>query len=281
MISVTLLGPAGAMVGSPGGQGSVYELQARAGELLKIYHPQLRVDPAGLEALVAWRAGLPAQDRGVIDAATAWPRGVVDCGSGFGVVMPKAPAAFFHTVAAMRLPRDLAWAYNATACRFAGLTPATPVTAARVLISCAAAVDVWHRHGVAGFDFSGTNELWDPLRGLGYFLDCDSLQVLAEPRGLPRAESPGWRCPWPDTGIEADCYKLALMVLRVVHRYEGPLDDSVARIRVGGHPRQGIPRALVDLLRDGLRRDGPRPSAADWLPVLRDLEAGLRARRAA
>ena len=283
MITLTSLGPLGPAVGMPGGQGAVFKHPQDPRQLVKTYHPLVSVNPDGLEALVSWRNGLPPADRAIIDAHTSWPTEVIDGENGsYGVVIPHAPDMFFHTVSGDRSARVLSWAFDVDACRFAGLTPASPLTAVRLARGAAAVFDAFHRNGLAYRDVSGNNMFFsDGPRPQPYFIDCDGAHVLGGPEGLPGGSTPNWGCPWGESGISQDLYKLALLVLRVVFRYQGPITDTVQRIQVGAHPPQGAPLEVVDHLSSGLHRSGSRPTAAQWVSVLNDYEAGLVQRRAA
>lgn len=273
----------GAMIGRPGGQGTVYELVGEPNLLAKIYHAVVQLDPDGLEALVGWRRGLGRPDLAMIDQATSWPLDtltVTEDGR-LGVVIPRAPDRFFHTVNGSTIPRDISWAYLADAVRFAGLEPARPAAAARVVRQLAGVYDVFNRNGVAYGDLSHTNALWSGgARPDVYLIDCDAAAVSGHPRALVEAQTPLWDCPWPAVqGQERDLYKLALAFLRLVMRYEGPLGENVRSLTLPAHPPVTVDTA--DLLEAGLREAGIRPSPAAWIPVLECLEKGLRARKIA
>lgn len=282
MIAMTVA-DLGAPTGSPGGQGSVFEHPHDPTLLVKRYHGHVPVDSGGLQALVDWRPSLPVADRRVLDAQSAWPTEVVDFQDGtFGVLIPRAPSAFFHLVGGDRLPRVLSWAFDVDACRFAGVKPASPVQAVRLAQGAAQVFDVLHRHGVAYRDVSGNNMFFSHgSRPVPYLIDCDGAHVLGAAEGIPGGTSPNWGCPWGGSATQEDLYKLSLLVLRVVFRYQGPIDTSVGRIRVSGLPRQGVSREMVDHLSAGLSQGGSRPTPADWMTVLADYESGLMSRGAA
>ncbi|WP_157581293.1 hypothetical protein [Phycicoccus sp. Root563] len=271
----------GPLLGS-GGQGDVYELPSDPGRLFKRYRSGVRVDETGLSALVEWRLELSPRDRAVVDKHTAWPLEVVDCPGGtLGILMNRAPRDFWHTVEGGVLPRDLSWAFMSEAARFVGLEPATPRAAVAIMVQLATAFDVLHRNGATYGDLSASNVLWtgDGCPSV-LLIDCDAAEVNGRPRALREAQTPLWSCPWPGVeGRERDEFKLAMAFLRLFFRYEGPIMDSTSSIEVPSHPP--VTGEAADLLTAGLRQVSVRPAAADWLPVLRELHGGLRARRVA
>jgi hypothetical protein len=265
-----------------GGQGDVYELSSDPGRLLKRYRTGVTVDEAGLIALVDWRKHRLPKDVAIIDKHTAWPLEVVDCEDGtFGIVMNRAPDDFWHSVEGDTLPRDISWAFMVDAARFVGLQPASPVAAVMMMVQLATVFDIFHRNGVAYGDLSAANVLWT---GGGYpsvlLIDCDAAGLIGQPRALQEAQTPLWNCPWPGVeGQERDEFKLAVAFLRLFFRYEGPLSDSRRNIQIPAYPP--VTRDAADLLGAGLKQVTIRPSASDWLPALRLLHRGLKARKVA
>jgi DNA-binding helix-hairpin-helix protein with protein kinase domain len=265
-----------------GGQGDVYELDSNPGRALKRYKQNVAVDVMGLAALVNWRTNLSPSDKVIIDRHTAWPLDVVDCGnSTCGIVMNRAPDDFWHVVEGDSLPRDLSWAFMVDAARFVGLQPASPIAAVQMMFQLATIFDVFHRNGVVYGDLSARNVLWSGGgRPAVLLIDCDAAEVAGQPRALKEAQTPLWNCPWPGVeGQERDEFKLAVAFLRLFFRYEGPLSDTTRNIQVPAYPP--VTRAAADLLSAGLKQVSIRPNAADWLPALRQLERGLKARKAA
>jgi hypothetical protein len=278
-LTATDIGP---MLGQSGGQGSVYELAGEPARLIKLYHPHIKVEMAGLDALVAWRHGLNRTDRAVIDRSTAWPQDTVEVDDGrVGIEMPRAPGKFFHIVQGKRADRNLSWAYLADATRWAGQEPAAPAVAVRVVKQLASVFDVFTRNGIAYGDLSHSNVLWSGgHRPDIYLIDCDAAWVVGGQRGLEEAQTALWTCPWPGVqGQERDAYKLALAFLRVVMRFEADLDGNVRTLDAPAHPPVTV--EVVELLEAGLRERGPRPEPGRWIPALDTLERGLRARRIA
>ena len=267
---------------SDGGQGMVFELTDDDTRVLKQYKAGVTVDPDGLVALADWRAGLAGKDLAVIDQHTAWPEQVVAFDDGtHGFLMRKAPASFWHVVEGARVPRDLTYAVSQDAARFVGLRPASPGEAVAVVFQLATVFDVFHRNGVAYGDLSSRNLLWTGgSRPSTLLIDCDAAGVEGAPRALQEAQTPLWDCAWDGVeGRERDEYKLALLFLRLYWHFEGIIGDSTPQVQVpASRPAQ---REVGELLGAGLWRVSLRPSAADWLPSLRELERGLRRTRAA
>lgn len=269
----------GALIGR-GGQGDVYQIVSRPGQLLKRYRQDVAVDVRGLTALVSWRSSLTPRDRAIIDQHTAWPADIVDCEDGtHGILMQRASDNYFHFVEGDTFPRDISWAFMVDAARFAGLQPAPPTAAVAIMFQLVTVFDVFHRNGVAYGDLSSTNVLWSGgSRPNIFVIDCDAACVIGQPRALAEAQTPLWSCPWPGVeGQERDEFKLAVAFLRLYFRYEGPLTSTTRNIQVPAHPP--VTQDAADLLGAGLMQVSLRPSAADWVPALRRLERGLRARK--
>lgn len=271
----------GPLLGS-GGQGDVFELSSDPGQLLKRYRAGVAVDESGLMALVDWRKHLPPKDLTVIDKHTAWPLEVVDCEDGtYGILMNRAPQEYWHTVEGDTLPRDLSWAFMVDAARFVGLQPAPPLAAVLMMVQIATVFDAFHRNGVTYGDLSASNVLWTGGNFPSVLLiDCDAAGVTGRPRALLEAQTPLWNCPWLGVeGQERDQYKLAVAFLRLFFRYEGPISDNTRNIQVPAYPP--VTRDAAELLGAGLRQVSFRPAAADWLPALKQLHRGLKARKVA
>lgn len=280
MIAISSL-KVGALLAS-GGQGDVYELDSDPRQLLKRYQAGVRVDVDGLHSLTDWRSGLGPKDKTIIDKHTAWPLEVVDCEDGtYGIVMNRAPRAYWHTVEGDVLPRDLSWAFMVDAARFVGLQPASPRAAVALMAQLVTIFDVFHRNGVSYGDLSARNVLWTGGGSPSVLLiDCDAACVSGQPRALKEAQTALWDCPWPGVeGQERDQFKLAVAFLRLFFRYEGPIGDTTVNIQVPAHTP--VTRDAADLLAAGLKQVSIRPSAADWLPALHRLHRGLGARRVA
>lgn len=281
MIDVAQVGTVGALVAQPGGQGSVHYLPDKPGHLLKLYGSATTVDVTALEELCRFPDRLTGADKALLSRATAWPMQVVDVGGGkVGVVLPVAPDRFFHTVEGDRKPRGLDWAFRADSCRFAGLSPASPVAAVVMMRQICQVFDLFSRHHVAYGDVSGNNLLWSGgRRPEVFFIDCDSASFVGQPRALPAAWTLLWDCPWSAAGdLEQDAYKFSLLFLRLYWHYEGTVSATSRDLILPADPP--VTSEIVELLESGLKEQTSRPSPGNWAAALGRLEQALRRRAA-
>jgi DNA-binding helix-hairpin-helix protein with protein kinase domain len=200
-----------------GGESEVFALARRSTYLYKKYH-ETRTWDGDLAELVGLPGALSDVDRSLVLSRTGWPlAGVVDDdGRACGVILPRADATFWFTP--MRSPDVRA---------IAELTfPAKVETRVRwpahgeviaILRDFAELVTVLHAHGVVLGDISSRNCLFrlDPVPAI-LVIDCDSFFPATTDRDR-RLQTPDWNDPTGDEASPAtDCYKLALLVARVL-----------------------------------------------------------------
>lgn len=277
------IGPVADTIAGSGGQGQIRELTAHPHLLLKTYRPDHQPDLDALARLAAWPRGLSSKDRAVIVARTCWPARVVpDTPWGVGTLIQRAPDRFWNVVEGKRIPRDLQFAF-VPAARFSGAELLTPVGAIAMTYRYATILDVLHRGGVAYGDLNHSNLLWagTTSRPELFLIDCDAAWLTTGPRTLTDAQTPLWLDPWthrddgsPEEAVQRDRLKLALLFLRLYYRSLMELDASRPVIELPSDPP--LTQTVADLLLAGLRRDGDRPAAADWLEPLNRLERRVR-----
>jgi hypothetical protein len=300
-----------------GGEGRVFEVAASRRELggAGLVYKQLRRQRtvAELAPTVSFLQRLEAADPGLAARArssSAWPAALVvgdDPGVAVGVLMPRAPGAFWvrHREGELRLATlsYLASDPDRITVAYGTVVPA-PGAAARVGIVYVLArlLEAWQAGGhgelaVHG-DLSAKNVLWslDPVPA-AYVLDCDGATVVSAGEdasgagGPPRATTPNWEDPALPSGsapgAQADRYALGLAFLRVVGAAHFPLQ---ARQRAGGKvsidfevPRSW--RRLPDIpgLWDVCERSlsvveaSRRPGPGEWAAVLEQLLSAMGA----
>jgi hypothetical protein len=285
IVRVERLGPIGARVGSPGGQGTVYELVDHPGWLYKRYHDDLDVDPDGLVALVRWRDGLTGRDQQIVDLRTAWPRCVVAHDDGFGVVFQRAHQRFTHRLEEQILHTDLQFACLDEGA-WGGAGPVGPRAAVTIVYRYAQVLDVLHRGGVAYGDLSFTNMFWSAGTPRPHILviDCDAAWVTSGPRGLPPGETYLWVDPWTGFGSDearaTDLLKLALLFVRTYYTtIKDFLGESTRSIGLKAEPP--VSGRVARLLECALAQDATkrRDAAADrWFAPLVAMDRRLEAR---
>lgn len=283
-LPVAAIGPVADTIAGSGGQGQIRELPAHPHLLLKTYRSDHQPDVGALCALAAWPVGLSSQDRALILARTSWPaRVITDTPWGVGTLIQRAPDRFWNLVEGKRIPRDLQFAF-VPAARFSGAELLTPAGAITMTYRYASLLDVLHRGGVAYGDLNHSNLLWagSTSRPEPFLIDCDAAWLTSGPRTLPVAQTPLWLDPWaqrddgsPGEAVQRDRLKLALLFVRLYYRSLMELDAARPLIELPAEPP--ITQPVADLLLAGLRRDGERPAAADWLQPLDRLERRVRA----
>lgn len=254
-----------------GAQGTVHELLDEPSRVVKLYDPRLGVDPRGLEELWRARHRMPAADAALVDRATGWPEALVMDGARCcGFTMARIPDRFTVTTSVgpmlMRLQQAL---HLDRAARFSIPLPDARARLELALSYCRI-VAAAHRAGVGLGDISQRNLVWAlAADGVDVFaLDLDSAAVVGAPRALAAVETPDWFDSGAAPGsLEADRYKLALLVFRTAHAepkaVPGPGDQRLAATRAGWTPELGT------LVRAGLHgRLHERPSAAQWCEAL-------------
>lgn len=204
----------------------------------------------------------------------AWPRLLVHHdGRGVGVLLPRAPAPFWHdfTLRSGGTMRRLVEAqflfFPDPKVNSLGLQAATLARRLELLGTVAAAIEFIHGHGLVYGDLSARNILYSTGEGPDAFLlDCDGIV----PQGAPYViDSPDWQAPRsPAEGMasasqESDVYKMGLFCVRTLAkdpRIDHVLDDGL------------IPAELAPVLRGCLDPDpGARPVIADVCAALAPL----------
>ena len=257
-----------------GGQGSVFDLPAWPGAVLKKYHEPVPASfcAASVAALVHERDHILHEGEPV-DQWAAWPSMIVLDGSRtVGFVMPRAPEAFMLTIRGQLRLADLS--YLATEPRPLWGSVSLPGDAERVAVlrHLAGAIQSLHHRGIVFGDISFGNILWSTQpRPRVLLLDCDGMQPPNRLAVLPSADTPDWedpfaRVPLPD--VDRDNYKLALAVVRILTRsMDARPGGTTDRATLRGLAPDVANRvgALVD------RASGPvgsRPQAGEWAAAL-------------
>jgi len=258
-----------------GGQAEVFLVNNRPGQAFKRYRdsvlPNLRVDV--LEELAAETGQLAIEGRPITYWAT-WPTETVRAGGRVvGFLMPLLDPVFSLREGKLK-GKHASFSYLATApAPFWGhVRLPSQGDRVKLLASLAGVMQQLHHRRMVVGDLSWGNVLWARSPELRVILlDCDGIRP---PRGLPvskQLDSPDWQDPLaaavlaPDA--DRDCYKLSLMVLRVLTQ------ELNARPSLqGGHRLPGLApetEAAIDgLLVRSASPPGDRPTATEWRQAL-------------
>ena len=259
-----------------GGEGEVLLLEGSPHTVFKRYSSrQLAARrQSTLESQTKTRSLLRV-DGETIDRWSAWPHTLVfDQGQPVGFLMPRIPNEFTVVIADRIYLADLSYLASQPKPIW-GTKFVSPNTSSRleILGKLAAVLDVLHSRGYVYGDISFANVVWS-ARGQSriMLLDCDG--VTDTQSGV--VDAPKDTVDWHDPlsigttpNADTDSYKLSLAVLRVLTQQLAP------RPRVGQHwhlPDDLHPeteRSIRQLLQRAAGPSGQRPSAAEWVRVLR------------
>jgi DNA-binding helix-hairpin-helix protein with protein kinase domain len=254
-----------------GGQGEVFRLLNRPGEVLKRYFA-LNANAATLDALVAFPRGLPEIEREALSRQTAWPLArVTKHGATVGFLMKEVPGAFVgRTEAGPRL-RELQFLLFPRSPLWGDIAP--PGTSGRLELAhaFAALMRIFHDHGMVVGDVSLANLLWSPgFPARIYLIDCDSPTPAGRDSVLPQTDTPDWHDPLrPHTGpdVDTDRYKLALVIGRTL------CADAYVRpgrpLKLPADLPDAVAAAVAACFAEAGGPHGTRPTAARWLQALR------------
>ncbi|HTW10842.1 MAG TPA: hypothetical protein VME46_25305 [Acidimicrobiales bacterium] len=304
-----------------GGEGRVFEVarapRSRLGDDADLVYKQLRRPRPmlELEPMVCLPSVLAAVDPRLAHRArssSAWPVAAVvgtDPGLGVGLVLPRAPGAFWlrHRDGALHLATLSYLAGDADRIAVAyGVQVPPPAAAERVALVYALCrlMAAWQAPEspvkVAHGDLSAKNVLWSlsPVPAV-YVLDCDGSRVFSAAGdaypdgglGHLRATTPNWEDPavtrGQPAGPEADRYLLGLIFLRLVGGAHFPVQARQRNQRRVSIDLE-LPRSwrhlpdmpgLWELCERSLSLASPadRPSPVEWARYLEQLLALLGA----
>lgn len=295
-----------------GGEGRVFELVGRPGELYKEYRRPTELTP--MEELVAWpvAAGLALGRLQLLRRSSAWPSAVVagegpDTAVAAGLVLPRAPRRFSvrHRDGVARLA-TLSYLTADPVRPSAAYGVALPASADPVRVglvyALARLLEVFEaaRPALGHGDLSAKNVLWSTQRGPEVFvLDCDNGErfgpggVALGPPGRRRAMTPNWDdptvAPGDNPGLAADQYSLGLIFLRVVGAGHFPVQKrqragEAVELAVDLPPATGRMAVLAPdaplwrVVGRSLGADcGRRPPASTWAAALAEVLVGMGA----
>jgi hypothetical protein len=277
--------------------------EGRFGRVYRAEHMRLPADPGALAykefttdranqvtAAVAFRDELRNGDRAELDRYFAWPRALVEDGTGqvCGFLMPLIPAPFFGRQAdpgsgrPTARPREMSWLAAGDAQRAAAQVdlPEVDLAGRLTLLAQMAGALAWlHARGWVFGDLSLARAVFavDPPRLM--LTGCDGAAAAADP-GRRQACAPWWdppECPaGPDPGQQdaaTDVYKLGLAILRCLT--PGP---GAASSRSASRLADALGPAGAGLAARALSADrSQRPLASDWHRYLSRLAASRQA----
>jgi DNA-binding helix-hairpin-helix protein with protein kinase domain len=252
-----------------GGQGEVFRLRDRPGEVLKRYF-STDAETATLDALVAFPGTLAAHEREALSRQTAWPSARVSKhGRTVGCLMKEAPGAFLGRTAAGPKLRELQYLLFPRTPLWGDIVPLGTQGRIDVAQHFAALIRIFQNHGMVVGDISMSNLLWSPGAQI-YLIDCDSPTPVGMASVLPPTDTPDWHDPHRPPGgqsLDTDRYKLALVIGRTLAA------DAYVR---PGRPLNlpgDVPGAIASGVRALFARaagpHGERPGAEEWARALR------------
>lgn len=259
-----------------GGQGVVFALLDRPGQVLKRYHnpddPQFNA--AALRRLVAARDSITYAGRPV-EKFAAWPSAVVIDGSKtVGFLMPRVPEdEFMLQIRSSRRLANLSYLAQVPPPLWGSVELPDDAEKLQILRFLAGVVEALHNRGIVLGDISFGNVLW--ARGgepRVMVIDCDGMRSEGGVSVLPPVDTIDWDDPKAGRGAapskDQDRYKLAMAVLRVVSRtLDARPEDS------GDHDFSQLGPAggrIKALLVEASGSAGSRPVAAKWVAALSD-----------
>lgn len=258
-----------------GGQAEVFLVANRPGQAFKRYHdhvlPKLRADV--LEELAAETPQLTIEARSITYWAT-WPTETVTSGARVvGFLMPLLDPVFSMSEGRLK-GKHANFSYLATDPRpyWGNVRLPSQADRVRLLASLAGILQQLHHRKMVVGDLSWANVLWSQSPQLRVILlDCDGIRPPKGTPVSPQLDSPDWKDPGAIRGIEPDadrdCYKLALMVLRVLSR-----DLNARPGTERGHRLPDLSADLSSAIDSLLVRSagppGTRPTATEWRQTL-------------
>lgn len=257
-----------------GGQAEVFTVLNRPGQAFKQYraHELPKLNAAALEDLVAETRSLMPEGRPISYWAT-WPTEiVVSRGTIVGFLMPLIDSQFFLSEARLA-GKEASFSYLACApAPFWGNVTLPGQDDRLVLLAQMAGIlqALHHRHLVVG-DISWNNVLWSTKEPRVLLLDCDGIRPAARPPVAPQLDSPDFEDPYAAPGsppdADRDCYKFALLVLRVLSRQLTARPDAGGRH--GLHELRPDQESMTEqLLQRAAGQPGTRPTAIEWRQAL-------------
>jgi DNA-binding helix-hairpin-helix protein with protein kinase domain len=203
-----------------GGQGEVFRLRNRPGEVFKRYlSPSVYAD--ALTALVRFPESLAEKDREALHRQTAWPLARVTDGARVtGLLMREVPQTFVGLSAAGPKLRELQYLLYPPKPLWGDIQPLDTTGRIEVAQQFVRLCRIFQDNGIVMGDVSMSNVLWAAGFPAQIFLiDCDGFCLSKMRPVLPQPETPDWDDPqMPSTkaDLDTDRYKVALLVGRVL-----------------------------------------------------------------
>jgi hypothetical protein len=272
-------------IGNPGAMGTVYQVAGQPSCLYKRYtNPSMHA--ARLDRLITWRHSLSGEAREFLDSRCAWPLvTVTESGRTAGFLMRSAPDAFWAEMAGELHTLELQHLIHTAAAKEFGIELPGPEQRLALVESLADTLAFLEAHEFVYGDVNERNVLWTLAdRPQVFLIDCDNARpadLPAASAGVAMPRNASWRDPdLPDGGypdINSDRYTLAVFCYRVFYEYYLPtgtakasLDDDRNKVLLPEEAPHlpGLERALTY----GLGRPQTRPSGAEWMTVIKDVD---------
>jgi hypothetical protein len=257
-----------------GGQGRVIRVESPGTGFVYKQYIVPGANSAALKGLVDLPGTLQPTERQRLDRQTAWPLArVLKGGVLSGFLMGEIPAEFLGLNSAGNSKlRELQFLLYEPKPMWGDIVPLDTDGRVEVARECVALFRLMHSKSLVIGDVSMNNLLWAPGDPPSVFLlDCDGIRRLGASPVLAQAATPDWDDPQqPASGadLDTDCYKLALLVGRVLTRQ--------ADLRPGSHLPllPGVPDRVAAEVRvrwkEAAGPRGTRPDAVQWQLALSD-----------
>jgi hypothetical protein len=272
-------------IGNPGAMGTVYQVAGQPPCLYKKYvNPSMHA--ARLDRLIAWRNSLSGGAREFLDSRCAWPLvAVTESGRTAGFLMRSAQDEFWADMAGELHTLELQHLIHTAAAKEFGIELPHPEQRLALVESLADTLAFLEAHDFVYGDVNERNVLWTlEDRPQVFLIDCDNARpadLPAASAGVAMPRNASWRDPdlpeggYPD--ISSDRYTLAVFCYRVFYEYYLPtgtakasLDDDRNKVLLPEEAPHlpGLERALTY----GLGRPRTRPSGAEWIAAIKDVD---------
>lgn len=262
----------GNQLGTAGGQGTVYALRDHPKLAYKEYHAWIRphIRTEVLKGLIALKDTI-ALEGSPIQEWAAWPLALVEeHGQTLGFLMPRIDESFYFDGGGL-VGKERSFMFLADSPRTAWGQVTLPHPSAQLLLleRFAGVLQQLHHRNIVIGDISYANLLWNCSERI-FLMDCDSFTLNGARATGMKVETRDWedtQSSGLDVSPDQDCYKLGLLVHRVLSKQlHGIPSSSPADDLAIGDPQ--VRQHVYGLLSRVSAPPGNRPTAQAWRHAL-------------